>query len=293
MRLKIVGLTCLLGIGFCTNLAVGKEVSGLDPREFASATEWFEQVNKKSDVAGWKAARGVFRTVHAAATVGATELDMRRLPSEFAAFATTPVSSYRFHAVTWSKAPYGGKNRKNSNAEGVALAARDYCLAHGGEIAELSVTWCSLGNEPLFAVTSVARPASGLELYSWLFTVVSPKPGVDKKAFIAASRSAGFVSPREGRMNREANARSVLAAEKQREARQRSEASSRRQIGAKLCRKDSGWILVGFVEGKSPDTAKVQIRIVNQHSEYEPSMQAGGFREQITWDNPDKWFLCE
>jgi len=299
MRPIIVGLTCLLGIGLCTNLACGKELVGLDSLEFSNATTWFEQVNKKSYGAGWKVARGAIRTLNAAATVGATEMDLRRLPSDFSAFASTPVLSYRFQASMWSKAPYGGRKRQNNEA-GVALAARDYCLAHGGEIVERSLIWCSLENEPLFAVTSVARPASGHEIYSWFYTVVSPKPGVSKKAFIAASRSAGFLTPREVRANnsidklrQEAKTRAMLAAEKQEQVRQRAEASSRRQIGAKLCRKDSGWISVGFVEGKSPDTEKVQIRIVNRYWENEPRMQAGGFREQIIWDSQDKWFLCE
>ena len=67
----------------------------------------------------------------------------------------------------------------------------------------------------------------------------------------------------------------------------------KRQIGARLCKTVGEWQFVGFTEAVSPDTGKVQIRLVDQLHVGAPSLRAGEFREQTLWDHPDLWTLCE
>lgn len=79
-------------------------------------------------------------------------------------------------------------------------------------------------------------------------------------------------------------------------ARQRDEqakAPLKQQIGARLCKTQDAWQFIGFTEAVSPDTGKIKIRIVDQLRVGTSGVRAGGFQEQITWEHPDQWSLCE
>jgi hypothetical protein len=71
------------------------------------------------------------------------------------------------------------------------------------------------------------------------------------------------------------------------------ELPAKRKIGARLCRQEDGWQVVGFTEGVSPDNGKLQVRVSSQHRPGAPNVQPGGFREQVIWDAPENWSLCE
>ncbi len=63
----------------------------------------------------------------------------------------------------------------------------------------------------------------------------------------------------------------------------------KRRIGTKLCRTENGRTFIGFTEAVSPDMDRIQIRVTAAHSGGMPL----DFREQIVWDAPIGWRLCE
>ena len=68
------------------------------------------------------------------------------------------------------------------------------------------------------------------------------------------------------------------------------------QIGAAICKLQRGVVYEGFTEGKSPDNNKIQIRIVRasfSNNGRPSSASPPGFKEQIIWEDPDFWQLCE
>lgn len=69
----------------------------------------------------------------------------------------------------------------------------------------------------------------------------------------------------------------------------------KRVIGTRICKEMPSQfgtlIYVGYVEGLGPD--KVQIRVSNAVYKGAPSMSPGGFRENILWDYPNSWNICE
>lgn len=68
------------------------------------------------------------------------------------------------------------------------------------------------------------------------------------------------------------------------------------QIGAAICKLQRGVLYEGFTEAKSPDNNKIRIRIWRaSFSSNLQSSQASppGFKEQIVWDDPDYWQLCQ
>ena len=62
------------------------------------------------------------------------------------------------------------------------------------------------------------------------------------------------------------------------------------KVGARLCRQVGAFIDVGFVEDLA--NGKVKIRIADAILPGNSQVHAGGFHEQVVWDNPDAWFLC-
>lgn len=71
------------------------------------------------------------------------------------------------------------------------------------------------------------------------------------------------------------------------------ERSAKQKIGARLCQNRAGFVYIGFVEAKSPDSDKVQIRVSDAHSPASQNVKPGGFQPSIIWDHPDRWDMCE
>ncbi len=68
------------------------------------------------------------------------------------------------------------------------------------------------------------------------------------------------------------------------------------EIGASICKTQNDMLLQGFTEGRSPDSNKIQIRIwrASPPENGRPTrISPPGFKEQIIWDDPDNWKLCQ
>ncbi|HCA5884940.1 TPA: hypothetical protein MXV08_004061 [Pseudomonas aeruginosa] len=69
----------------------------------------------------------------------------------------------------------------------------------------------------------------------------------------------------------------------------------KRVIGTRICKEAPSQfgtlIYIGYVEGLAPE--KVQIRVSNAVYKNAPSLSPGGFRENILWDHPSTWNICE
>lgn len=64
-----------------------------------------------------------------------------------------------------------------------------------------------------------------------------------------------------------------------------------RKPGAKICRVQSEFLYIGFVEDVTED--KVQIRVAEQRIDADRSLVATNFKPAIIWDSPLNWELCE
>src|SRR3546814_12219255 len=65
----------------------------------------------------------------------------------------------------------------------------------------------------------------------------------------------------------------------------------KKQIGARICQASRGVVYVGFTEGYSRDTGKIQIRISDAHFAGSRALRPGGFQPPIIWDHPSNWNL--
>lgn len=67
----------------------------------------------------------------------------------------------------------------------------------------------------------------------------------------------------------------------------------KRKIGAKLCKTERRITYIAFTEAVSPDLDRIQIRV--SAATYGPPahLAVADFREQILWDDPINWQLCE
>lgn len=69
------------------------------------------------------------------------------------------------------------------------------------------------------------------------------------------------------------------------------------QIGASICKTQGGIAYGGYTESRSPDNAKIQIRITDarylDNDGRVSTARVNGFQPQIVWDSPDNWQLCE
>lgn len=63
-----------------------------------------------------------------------------------------------------------------------------------------------------------------------------------------------------------------------------------RKLGAKICKKDVGYIYTGYVEQVTDDKVKVSLASAVDPTNAYPRP---GFAPSMIWDNPDKWDLCE
>lgn len=65
------------------------------------------------------------------------------------------------------------------------------------------------------------------------------------------------------------------------------------EIGAQLCKTESGVIYTGFTEAVSPDNGRLKIQIVQARLVGARNLSPGGFQPTMTWASPDDWDLCE
>jgi hypothetical protein len=119
----------------------------------------------------------------------------------------------------------------------------------------------------------------------WSKSLEIQEPG---RVAIRAHRSAD-----EALVAAQAEAAREQAAFSARAREEQARAPLKRQIGARLCKSQGEWEFVGFTEAVSPDSGKVKIRIVDQVRVGTSNLRADGFREQTTWEHPDRWTLCE
>lgn len=69
--------------------------------------------------------------------------------------------------------------------------------------------------------------------------------------------------------------------------------TAKTKIGARVCRADGAIQYIGFTEGVSPDTGKIQIRVADAMIGGRAGSRPGGFQPTIIWDAPDNWEICE
>ncbi len=67
----------------------------------------------------------------------------------------------------------------------------------------------------------------------------------------------------------------------------------KRRIGAKLCKVEGQHLFVGFTESVSPDMDRIQVRVVSAYGGLSMRQRDASFREQVLWDNPIHWSLCD
>ena len=170
------------------------------------------------------------------------------------------------------------------------------CSKRGGE---WQMPYCRTPGNPdrvLFYATAEPnrgrRPDQGEEGFQTF--VIEPRPGHET--------SPGYVDllrARTGFMTRDDIA-ATAAQQRQRDAAARADAARAiaelpklRTVGSKVCRVDDVWVSTGFVEQVSAD--KIQIRVVNVGYVKNENLHPGGGSsgDQIIWDVPSRWRLCE
>lgn len=132
-------------------------------------------------------------------------------------------------------------------------------------------------------------------LYEALMQRITPEVAQRLESLKEEQRLAKEQREREDQKRRE---ESMQNAERWRLASERATRAlneRKRVIGTRIC-KDApsqyGTIIyVGYVEGLAPE--KVQIRVTNAVYKNAPSLSPGGFRENILWDHPSTWNICE
>lgn len=95
----------------------------------------------------------------------------------------------------------------------------------------------------------------------------------------------------EGELQAQANADAVrLDALKAEEAKL---TPLKKKIGTKLCKVQRSLTYIGFTEAVSPDLDRIQIRVTSATYGPPQHQPVDDFREQILWDEPVNWQLCE
>lgn len=82
-------------------------------------------------------------------------------------------------------------------------------------------------------------------------------------------------------------------AEDERQVREEHLAPQKRKIGTKICKQQGATVFIGFTEAVSPDIDRIQIRVVAATNGPPRYVQDSSFREQVLWDNPVNWSLCD
>jgi hypothetical protein len=158
-------------------------------------------------------------------------------------------------------------------------------------------------NTPIVII--VGRPASDFRSHGSLEEVLVPNTDIvgvtlsirpeSLQGFNQAIRTNGGVIPsaaevarrdqaEEAKLQAAANQRANLRAE-----RNAREMPMKKTIGTRICKMQNGWEHRGFVEKVAGE--KIQIRISDIHM---GSSRPGNFKQdQIIWDSPNNWNVCE
>lgn len=120
--------------------------------------------------------------------------------------------------------------------------------------------------------------------------------GIFSPDYQAFMKAHGYLTDNEIRnrqvavQQRQRNEQVAAAARAQRHV---AERGLRSEVGARLCRSSGEITYVGFVESRSADNDKVQIRVAHAYLGSATRLQPGGFSPHIIWAHPDDWHLCE
>ena len=66
----------------------------------------------------------------------------------------------------------------------------------------------------------------------------------------------------------------------------------KQEMGARLCRDDGPWRFIAYTEAVSPDNGKLKLRVSRAVSVSNPNRVSPDYREEIVWDEPIRWTLC-
>ncbi len=197
--------------------------------------------------------------------------------------------------------------KPSASIEELTGLVQAHCSARGGV---LEMGWCTAasGDLPLYK----AEIGRGADMYKYAgcssasigpvyvsigVSVVEPLEGAD---FPSLATANGF-KPRSVRQTEAARARqkaeieAQMAHEREQVAREvhRQQAPARRQIGARICKVVGDIRYIGYVEARSPDNDRVQIRVSFAEQVGSPGFRPGGFEPSVVWDSPDLWTLCD
>jgi hypothetical protein len=117
---------------------------------------------------------------------------------------------------------------------------------------------------------------------SWDGPLVVLKPGE-----IAVVNQAVIDAERQAQVDAEA---AQLNASKAEEAKL---TPLKKKIGTKLCQVKGRFHYFGYTEAVSPDLDRIQIRVSGATDGPPSNRSVDDFREQILWDDPVNWQLCE
>jgi len=140
------------------------------------------------------------------------------------------------------------------------------------------------------------------------------------RRFIHNCRDTGPAKPKDSWSSRVKVARMgqlVLETQADRDARQRAADAARRaddavrlfqaqarmqqndldlpkkqEMGARLCRDEGPWRFIAYTEAVSPDNGKLKLRVSKAVSVSNPNRVSPDYREEIVWDAPIRWTLC-
>lgn len=265
-----------------------------DPAEYQTGITWFDAVNKASSSTGFKGFAGVGRVTMGVFSFGVSEIIRHDLPYTLESIGEDNVL-FKNYRLTWNVPPYATKWGDGLIAY-PERALENYCLSKNAKFVQhqnnKEIWYCDLNGSFLVAIRFGKWPGADGGDY---LTVIEPLNATTDSIEDFTNRLSAFGFQSAQNMTREQAREEEDRAMKASAwlAKQQLETPQRRLVGSKLCRESEGWLLVGFVEAKSPDIDKVQIRVVAQTTKSNRNASAGGFKETIVWDDPDNWYLCD
>jgi hypothetical protein len=275
----------------------GDSEPGLAPQNNQTAIEWFDAVDKASRSKGWsgfeKTVSGIGKVGASLVTFGAPFHERKRLPGMFQKINmdSLAASFYPVAENSWNVRPYGiplGERTGGTDSHPDAAFA-DWCRAHEGIFDRKAESiWACEKNQRFLAVVhwvgqhtlTVMQPKDPSEAESERFTHLISSVGIQFRADLDRDRSYA--------------ARAQEAKWRAWKELQQREAPLRRQIGTRICQDDDrlGAVYTGYIESRSPDADRVQIRVNSFTSRRDSRISVGGFMPTIIWDDPDKWYVC-
>lgn len=130
-------------------------------------------------------------------------------------------------------------------------------------------------------------------------SVIEPKSdaSIQSQGYVDELRRYGYRTASEREEEKRIAGRKFwddAAAQGEDEIRRMQERPLKMQVGTRLCQDVDEYRRIAFVEQKSPDNDKIQLRIVDMHARNNPGVRPGGFQAgSVIWDHADNWLLCE